>query len=342
MTLQVNIQQAKEMVIDCIKVGLVPLVSGSPATGKSAIVREIAKEYRLKLIDFRLSQSDPTDLLGFPRINEATDRAGYAPMETFPLEGDPLPEGYEGWLIFFDELTSAVQAVQAACYKPLHEKEVGQRKVHPKVVMVAAGNLETDNAVVEPMSTAMQSRLIHMEMGVDHEKWLDWAAKNGIDHRITSYVKFKPDVIYTFKPDHTDKTYASPRTWEYASRFTTKREEITHELLPLLAGTISEGVAREFIQFCKVYTELPTIQEILVNPEGIAIPEEPSILFALTGSVASNAKPDNLDKLMRFIVRLGMEWQVVCLRELVRRDKDALTSAPVKEWISKHSAELFE
>lgn len=41
-------------------------------------------------------------------------RADYAPFAHFPIEGDPLPEGYSGWLLFLDELTSALPAIQAA------------------------------------------------------------------------------------------------------------------------------------------------------------------------------------------------------------------------------------
>ena len=76
---------------------------------------------------------------------------------------------------------------------------------------MAAGNLETDNAIVQPMSTALQSRLAHLELVVDSKEWVNWATSNGIDHRITSYINFKPGNLYTFNPDHTDKTYASPR-----------------------------------------------------------------------------------------------------------------------------------
>lgn len=60
----------------------------------------------------RLAQCDPTDLLGFPTI--VHDRAGYRPMETFPIEGDEVPAGYAGWLLFLDEFNSAPIAVQAA------------------------------------------------------------------------------------------------------------------------------------------------------------------------------------------------------------------------------------
>ncbi len=60
--LTVKIQEARSMIELAIRAGLVPLLHGSPAIGKSAVVKAIAKAYNLKLIDLRLSQCDPTDL----------------------------------------------------------------------------------------------------------------------------------------------------------------------------------------------------------------------------------------------------------------------------------------
>ena len=102
-----------------LKAGLVPFVKASPGVGKSDVTRKVATDFNLKLIDFRLSQCDPTDLSGFPHINDK-GRATYMPMTTWPLEGDELPinektgQPYDGWLIFFDELPAAAPAVQAA------------------------------------------------------------------------------------------------------------------------------------------------------------------------------------------------------------------------------------
>lgn len=111
-TMQVKHTQAKSMITTCLRAKLVPLLLGSPGIGKSGIIRQIAEEFQLKVIDLRLSQCDPTDLLGFP--DTSTGRGRYLPMETFPIEGDPIPEGYQGWLLFLDEFTSAPRAVQAA------------------------------------------------------------------------------------------------------------------------------------------------------------------------------------------------------------------------------------
>lgn len=337
--MQVKPSQAAAMITAFIKAKLVPMIEGSPGTGKSQIVHQIAEHYNLKVIDLRLSQCDPCDLMGFPNIKG--NRAGYLPMDTFPIEGDEIPEGYNGWLLFLDEFTSTPPAVQASAYKVVLDRMVGNHKLHKNVAIVCAGNKETDNAIVQPMSTALQSRLVHMELVTDAKEWVEWAAKAGIDHRITSYINFKPSSLYTFTPDHTDKTYASPRTWEFADRLLKVTNLEDKQFLPLLAGTLSEGVAREFLGFCKIHQTLPKLETILASPETVAVPEEPSILFALTGSLSHNASTDNFSQMMQYIQRMPVEFQVVCIRETVHRNKTMLAHQALQKWITKNATELF-
>lgn len=209
--MQVKADQAKSIVIKCIKSKLSVMMSGSPGIGKSSIIREIAEEFNLFLIDMRLAQCDPTDLLGFPTIDPKTGKSSYAPMDTFPLDGEPLPKGYSGYLIFLDEFNSAPPSVQSAAYKLVLDRMIGTHHLHKNVAIVCAGNLETDNAIVQPMSTALQSRLVHLELVVDAKEWVEWASSNEIHHHITSYINFKPGNLYTFSPNHSDNTYACPR-----------------------------------------------------------------------------------------------------------------------------------
>jgi hypothetical protein len=334
---QVKISKAIELIVDYIKAKLVPFLEGPPGIGKSQIVHSIAKQFNLKVIDLRLSQCDPTDLLGFPTIMGT--RAGYAPMETFPIEGDAIPEGYAGWLLFLDEFSSAPPAVQAAAYKLTLDRMVGVRHLHKNVAIVCAGNREGDNAIVQPMSTALQSRLAHMELVVDAKEFVEWGQANGIHHYITDYIQFKPGQVYTFSPDHTDKTYACPRTWEFASRLMFGSNEKNR--LQLLAGVVSEGVAREFLKFCEVYEDLPKPAQLIRDPEGIAIPKEPSILYALTGTISHNATNDNFSQLMKVIKRLPVEFQVVTMRETICRNKQMMTHASVQKWITESATNLF-
>lgn len=328
------------MVTDFIKAGIVPMVHGSPGIGKSQLVQQVAEQHGLVMVDLRLSQCDPTDLAGFPQIDAARQKAGYLPMDTFPLEGEAPPAGYNGWLLFFDEANSAPKAVQAAAYKILLDRMIGQKKLHKHCALVAAGNLESDGAIVEEMSTALQSRLAHIELQVDPDSWIEWAQTNGVNHKITDYIKFKPSQLYTFRPDHTDKTYACPRTWEFANRVLKVTDDTSPNRLPMLSGTLSEGVAREFLTFCKIYDSLPKPAQIIAAPDTIKVPNEPSILFALTGSLAHNATAQNFDSLMKFIDRLPAEFQVVTMRETVRRNKAMMTHPAVEKWLTHTAAKL--
>lgn len=261
-------------------------------------------------------------------------------MSTFPIEGDEVPKGFNGWLLFLDEFNSAPIAVQSASYKLVLDRMVGNHHLHKNVAIVCAGNLETDNAIVESMSTALQSRLVHMELVVDANEWVNWASKSNLDHRITSYINFKPGNLYTFKPDHSDHTYACPRTWEFTHKLLKVVDVDNPLLLQMLAGTISEGVAREFIGFCKTHERLPKISEIMNNPL-IKMPDEPSVLYALTGAIGHNATEDNFGTLMAFVERMPLEFQVVCLREVIRRNNKMIAHKSVNKWISTNAVDLF-
>lgn len=58
----VDYAQCERLIAAYFRAGLVPMISGSPGIGKSAILRAIARMFNLKMIDLRLAQCDPTDL----------------------------------------------------------------------------------------------------------------------------------------------------------------------------------------------------------------------------------------------------------------------------------------
>jgi len=76
-TLPVNPEVATKAIKDCITVGLVPMLAGSPGVGKSSIMRQVAEELNLEYIDIRLAQSDPLDLVGLPVLLQARRWSSY-------------------------------------------------------------------------------------------------------------------------------------------------------------------------------------------------------------------------------------------------------------------------
>lgn len=351
----VSINNAANMLQTFLIANLVPFITGSPGVGKSAIVHALAEKNNLKVIDLRLAQCDPTELSGFPTTYTDADnirRAGYIPMDTFPVKGSSLPinpktqKPYSGWLLFLDEMNSAPASVIAAAYKLCLDRMVGQLPLHENVRIVAAGNLETDRAIVNEMSSAMKSRLVHLETKLVPEEFLDYAQTNQWHPMITAYLGFKPQSTYTFNPDSSDATYACPRSWEFMNKLLATGFDISASntaALPTIVGTIG-SVGAEFLQFSRLAAaDLPSIAQIVADPINTPIPNDLGLVWALMGTLADAASKDLslLTPLVEYVSRLAVEHQVVYLRDVIKRNKQAMAQPVIQKWITTNSAFMF-
>lgn len=343
----ISTKNAPEAIKSILNAGLVPMLHGSPGVAKSSITQQIADDANLKLIDLRLSQCDPTDLAGFPLVKPNVGKAGYLPMDTFPIKGDELPENKNGWLLLLDEFNSASMAVQAAAYKLVLDRQVGQHTLHDRVAIVSAGNLSTDGAIVNRLSTAMQSRMVHLHINLDPEDWTLWASKNGLDHRVVSFIKNRPDLLHKFDPNHNDFTFPCARTWEFVSKIVSDwstTDLTTNQFVikqPIIAGTIGVGAASEFMSFCQIYKNLVTIEEILSDPEKTKVPDEPAILWALTGLIAHKINKQTIRPLIKYIERLPAEFQYHCLKTSIRRNPEIMDTPEFDQYTADNGEKLI-
>lgn len=338
--IQVLPSQAKEAIKICMHSGNVCHLTGSPGIGKSDIIKSVAKKFNLKVLDLRLSQCDPVDLMGFPNIDKGTGKSSYYPPDIFPLETDCIPEGYKGWLLFLDEFDSASRAVQASSYKIVLDKKVGNHNLHSKVFIVCAGNLQTDNAIVQELSTPMQSRLIHLELVPDFEEWKEWAIENQIDDRIVAFLSYRVDLLHKFDPNHNDHTFPSPRTWEFASNII-KKTTNKDILFPLLCGTIGSGAAYEFHGYMDVWRHLPSKMDLETRGKYIEIPSDMGVLYAVANYLYSIIEDTNTKAIIGYMTRLPIEFQVVAMRRILKAHPIMEINASIKEWINNHGQSLM-
>lgn len=337
---ELNAVELHEALVDDLRDGIVPMVASSPGMGKSQIIINVAKVFDLKVIDLRVSQCEPVDLQGYPGVKNG--RQTFHVPEFFPIETDPIPTGYQGWLLFLDEFNAGSKQTETAAYKLILDRAVYTSKLHERCMIIAAGNLTTDQAIVNTQSTATTSRMSHRRLRVDHKVWIDWANANGIDHRIVSLIKFKPGLLHRFDPNTAELTFPCPRTWQFASQVISRKSEIDFITKARLAGTVGEGAAVELATYAKIYLSLPTIEQILSDPKsGWKIPAEPSEQFAITTMLSHNITEDNITKLMVAIERLPLEMQVVTFKDIYKRAPILKNHDLIKAWIGKNASVMF-
>lgn len=320
-------KQCKQFICDCIEAGLTPLILGSPGVGKSEIVKQVADLYNLQLVDMRLSMMDATDLQGLPHFENG--KAVFTPYNMFPLEGDPLPEGKQGTLIFLDELNSAPRSVLCAAYKLILDHMVGNYKLHRNCVIVAAGNRIEDRAIVNNIGTAMQSRLVSLTMEPSFKDWLtEVAIPRNYDERIVAYLNMYNEKLCTFDPESNEKAFACPRSWSFIHKLVTNKKKLDENAAKLFAGIIGAGTAVEFTQFCNVYNKLIKYENVVADPKNCPLPEDKASLWALIVSLANKVTKVNMDKLCTYANKFELPFRIVFYRYVTQKYPELANSQP--------------
>lgn len=376
MSLNVTRNPYIDLVDIVINAGETPFLVGSPGIAKSSINLTVAKMNNLLPIDVRLAGMDQTDILGLPNFVDVLDakgnvvgkRTSYIPNDLFPLQGmgdekrllkfnkDGSPkmvkddtgamvqDQYDGFLIMLEEFTSASEEVQSACYQLILDRQVGQHKLLDNVAIVACGNKASDGAIASKLGTALQSRVITIEVQADYKGWMSWANRAGIQQSIIDYLTWKPQYLHDFDPTVDQLTYPCPRTWHKLSNLITAQGSYSDQVHTLALGTIGK-IAAEFKAFTAYYAKLPSIQKILKDPKNADMPTDVGQVYALTG-VISQALADNkadaqsVADLVTYMERMEPEMQTVCMANSLRKAKGLLARTPVMSWVTNNNARI--
>jgi len=314
-------RQTQALIEEILFAGLVPFVRSSPGMGKSSLFRNVTRIANLHMIDHRASTSDPTDFSGLPNF-DANGMARFAPFsELFPLQSTPLPKGKDGWLIFLDEYNAASKQVRAAAFKLILDRMIGQHPLHERVAIGLAGNLDTDRSITTAISTAEQSRLIHIEMMIVFNEWLtDVALKEDYDPRIIAFLSQYESYLMDFKPSHTERTFCCPRTWEFMNALV-KGKDVTDSKAVLYAGTITSLVAVEFVQFCQIWKKVINIRQIINDPKGCEVPQDVNLKWATVGHMMDKIEDSNFADLATYANRFSLDFRVLFYRSTMVRHK---------------------
>ena len=324
-----------------IESNLVGHVVGSPGVGKSDIIRNLAVELNMVFVDVRLAQMESQDLLGLPYPDSDGVTFDYLPPATFPLKGvHDKPE--RPVLVLLDEITSCPPDVQVASYRLILDRQIGDYELHDNVYLVTAGNKVTDGAVVNPMSSALVSRMVHLELDTEVQAWLRWASNNTIDPRVIAFINHSPSLLDTFSKfeDQDTLTYAVSRTYEMLSDLLKNIKKVDHKYFALITGTIGMEAGAAFVSFCSVYNYLPSYKEIVASPLTVEVSERGDVNIAIIANLNALVNRRDITKVTAYVNRLNLEYQTVFYQTLTYNNKLLLISQSVKTWLSNNS-DLF-
>ncbi len=113
---------------------------------------------------------------------------------------------------------------------------------------------------------------------------------------IAGFLRARPAKLFDMPKEETRRgsAWPSPRTWDFASRqlaaILADGQHAT-EALPYVADCVGEGVATEFMAWCREI-DLPDPWRLLKHPEQFQMPSRPDVAFAVMSAVAAAAVSD--------------------------------------------------
>ena len=279
---------ARKSIVKCFKTKRPVFLWGPPGIGKSEVVAGIAEDLGGLMIDLRLGQMDPTDIRGIPFYNKELGKMDWAPPIDLPDE--EMAKQYPLIVLFLDEMNSAAPAVQAAAYQLVLNRRVGKYRLPDNVVMVAAGNRESDKGVTYRMPTPLSNRFVHLEMKVDFPAWQEWAVNHKIHKDVVGYLTFAKQDLYDFDAKSSSRAFATPRSWFFVSELLADEDLDDVTSTDLIAGTVGEGLAVKFMAHRKIAGRLPKPEDILSGKTKDLDVKEVSAMYSLVTSLCYELK----------------------------------------------------
>lgn len=285
---------------------------GAPGVGKDAVTHSVATALGVQVTDVRLSLLDPVDLRGLPNVTKGVTT--WCPPSFLPKSGEGI--------LFLNELAQAPTMVQAACLQLALDRKCGEYTLPDGWYIMAASNRGEDRAGTHRIITPLLNRFVHIDMEVSLDDWQEWAVKTTISPEIRAFLRFKPNMLHSFKPDSHERAFPTPRSWQFASDILTASRGGSDTLpenllLPTLSGTVGEGAAAELMSYLTLYGKLPDAKTVLKQAGKHDIPNEPSVLYALVSSLVEAVRnaPEQLDNFCTYGRRMPPEFGVLAMND---------------------------
>ncbi len=311
------------------------MIEGSPGVGKTQIVEQVAKELDIGFMVIHAPLLQPEDY-GFPVISADRKNVDFVVCRSkFPLEGSDCKET---GILLIDELPQCDNSAQKILANFVQTKEIHGQRLKPGWLIVTTGNKVSDRAGANRLLSHLGNRQTRIELEVSLDDWIDWALNNNIKTELMAFLKFKPDNLNRF--DAQQDICPTPRAWAEGVNEALSIVSPQSEM-EVFKGDVGEGPAAEFCGFLKIFRNLPSVDSILLDPNGIEVPKMPAVLYALCGALAHKTTKDNFSRVMVFVSRMPTEFSVLFIRDVVRRCPEVQTTKDFIVWAAKDGAKLL-
>lgn len=294
----------KEMLEAAIAARMPTMIVGAPGTGKTATVKQIAKDRGYHLITLVGSRMDPTDVTGLPKgenlgkLSDAPDAEDtYGTVNLAPVwQVDILKK--KKVILFLDEWGNSPGAVQAAFLTLLQDREFANGDKFPaETIVIGAMNPPEEGADSYEMALPTMNRIFWISWSPTAESWYNgmlaaWGKTVSDEEmswrkKIVRFMRDNPSWLHK-QPEDAIGTpeaqgvssqnasemavlrYAWPsrRSWDNLSRVLTEAPDNNYIQDTISKGIVGAGASNAFREWL-IKNDVISPEEVIADPSSV-------------------------------------------------------------------------
>ena len=357
-----KIPQFKKEAARYIDNGMTVKLISAPGIGKSDVVDQLVAEYSKRdgfqwgLSIVMLATQTPPDIMGYlvpgRRTIMGADgvqkevRVSEYTMPTWMLSTDGVPMNeYKRGIVFFDEYDKADPDVKRATAEILYKRGIGPWQLNKGHSVIAAANRKDDRSGSTKDFDFIINRVAEVEIQADAKAWEEWAVTNGVPNFFIACAMRNPDMVFQNKVPDKQGPWTTPRSYtrnalllksdiDEHGRLNIPTMDQEANLREIMSGIVGPATATTVTTWAKISLELPTLEQILADPEGTPVPAKPDACMLAAYEMSSRADPKNLDRIVDYISRFKSEFRMCFGFALMRRQPTLIAQpAMMKKFI---------
>lgn len=352
--------ESGDFVATCLKADQPFMMHGDPGVGKSQVAmqqadlafahaygctvqsnfdvtdangRVLRDHERPWFYDFRTALHDAVDLTGVPFVDSSSGSVTtrFAPPSLL-TDLDP-----RGGLFFFDEINRGSDMTRNAALSLVLTRTVGKIAM-PTTWTVGAAVNDKDTGISK-MSAALTRRFTHFTMTTDLNDVCKYAIRRGWEPVVIAYLRMFPQLLNCF--DAKEKISPNARAWEFVSKIVAANTANSRVQHALIAGNVGDAAAIQFSAFLRLYTNLPAIDAVLLNPKKAIVPTDAGSIYAIAAALSRRANAQNFSNIMIYLNRLPAEYNVFSVQCALVRDPSLQHTGEYTRWAVEHQDVTF-
>jgi hypothetical protein len=258
-----------------------------------------------------LSGTPREDIGGVPIPTDPADDGTSAIIMALRKRLIPFCQPGAVGVLVLDDITQAPRGVQVAARQLILQRQMGDFKLAPGVLLFVTGNRKEDGAAASAVPSHFANAITCYEVAPTFDQWVEWFRTSPFFHgSVLGYLRYRPENWYT-APRSAGKlgSFATPRSWESVA------QKLAAEPRSLWAagvqGSVGEGIAVEFMAFLATIDQMVAPAEVIANPRA-ALPNPEAIL-------------DRADKRHAMMSGLGEVGGEMCAQAATSRERSEVT-----------------